>query len=293
MSSISIISFNILASVYASPDYYPDECAPYLDTSNRSIVINKFLFNCNYDIIGLQEVTQTEYAILMATLDNKYTSCFFPHDETYCNEWMDPENTQPNGNAIFLANAMFKDTIWSDIRLASGNHVVSCLTNTISNIKLRITNIHLDGDDMECRRKEYLELLDQLSFDPDMIDIVLGDFNDGLILIDIAKQYPIRASATGRNDGYHFKDAINSVLTYSMAGAAKTKQPIDHITYRYGKDLTVTASVLDKNMWIDYPVLNEHDPLCGPRCCMCLELYGSDHIPVAATLNILLSERVL
>ena len=126
------------------------------------------------------------------------------------------------------------------------------------------------------------------------IDIIMGDFNHSLKDPHIE---PI-------NRDNNFTDAltIDRKLTFSMpTSSTRTIMPIDHIIYRSGHVTPLADSdnlfhglpshtntgVIDYNLWNLYPYnRNEYD---ANECCRlreCLRIFGSDHMPVVATMKI-------
>lgn len=122
----------------------------------------------------------------MVTLSHEFEGKFFPHNESYWKEWSTSIYPhQPNGfatrtpygcygNALFRNKEKFQSAVWTDLGLDTGNHAVLVECKHIrSNRTFRIANIHLDGDSMEQRKLEYSTILDNLPYDPNIIDIVV------------------------------------------------------------------------------------------------------------------------
>ena len=274
---LRILSFNILASIYSHQDYYPDGLGDLLDISYRKSKICGYISKGRYDIIGLQEVTDEIYQNIKECLGDSYISMFYPHNMEYWKEWIPNEYSYiPNGNAIFLKRDNFKLVLWEDISLETGNHAVAAYTQHIeSGNQIRILNIHLEGDDEDQRVKEYNDLLNTLKEDAKTIDIVLGDFNSGII-DDISK-------ITYENN---FIPDNNKIHTFSIISSDKTKNPIDHIIYR-SPNISKFSIHIDKEIWDLYPFNNnEEDKYMKERCEECLARYGSDHIPLMGLLVI-------
>ena len=329
---LKLATFNVLSPSYALPAYYPKDAVPFL---SREFRLNRImdLLRClreTCDVIALQEVTFDQTTTLppdstaklhpdrwigdlnhfRRVLGTSFHGVFYPHERQYWREWTqatpeDPSRNMRNGNALFFNRDKFGTIGWKDMSLSSGNHVVEGhAKHKDSGCLLRVLSVHLDSDRNERREREYKEALTNLPYQSGTIDVVMGDFNSGVVVP------PIREIMMA----HKFEDALietqseveqinNSVdvsidtLTFALTDNDRLQHPIDHITYRsnlagptsiipsgdQGTPEHTITGVLHHNLWDLYPP----DSGCDTqRLISCLKLFGSDHMPVVATLEI-------
>ncbi|CAH6419111.1 Hypothetical protein HVR_LOCUS305 [uncultured virus] len=292
------------------------------------------------DIIALQEVTMDtiikfndkdyyhpgELKYYQQCLDSEFVGNFYPHDVSYSNEWKfysldSPYSYIETGNALFFRRSSFTNPLWKDLDLeidASiysdrklfpiGNHAIyGEAIHLISGRPIRIINPHLSSESPQVRILEFQQVLNQLPFNSQSLDIIVGDFNNGLDIPpfqEIINQHKFRDALSG----------IDDKLTYSMYDRPRKRFPVDHIIFR-GDNINVESNnshenhgfpeftitgVIDSRLWTKYPyngvisshngITNAHDKIIDvhqkTRLQECLDIYGSDHIPIIATLNI-------
>jgi mRNA deadenylase 3'-5' endonuclease subunit Ccr4 len=256
---LRVVTFNILASIYAHPDYYPDEAHDALSLSNRQEKILNYLSQLkdNCEVIALQEVTSEFLQHVTKVLNPDFIGIFYPHDEEYWNEWIHSDYSYlSNGNMLFLKQSSFGLILWENISLKTGNHAVLAHTKHIpTGHEIRILNIHLDSDNQDKRLKEYETALNSLEANSEIIDIVLGDFNSGIVddILEITSKH-------------NFIPDNNKIYTFSM-----TKNPIDHVIYRSPYITSCITRVDNSN---------------AEKFEECLTKYGSDHIPLKAFIRL-------
>jgi len=279
VQGIKVISFNILAPCWASPSYYPDATLQYLDRVYRRNKIIDFLQNQNADIIMLQEVTQTEFGYINNSLKTNYSGFMSLHSSTYWSNWITVNPPwEPNGNAIFLNKARFKNIVFSDIALSDdGNHAAytESVDSYNNNKLIRAVSIHLDSDHASNRNNEFNALMSFMK-PSNSLDIIGGDFNidvqNSNLKVDINK------------NGY-----INTL--YSL-GITDPTSPYSTTYYRrsvYGAIDTIlirnsvpqTGSVYSFNLYNLYPDLK----LDSDRITENMKICGSDHFPVGTVIN--------
>lgn len=289
---LSVLSFNILAPNFALPSHYPPGMGAALSQDYRRQATTRFLLQMKEvcDIMAFQEVTHgtpesasynvqgssncqcsyDEFTYLQRVLGDKFVGMFYPHESYY---WNDYGGYVPNGNALFFRRAIFSDPVWSDVPLHTGNHaILGQVTHLASMRNFRVLNIHLDSELEDRRKRELSYALRSLDPDPNYIDIITGDFN----METSDSNYSIVRQLGFRGFG-------NQTPTFSFM----MDSPIDHIVYR---DLCGCAlipilgksRVLDGGLWNRFPKLGLLDIFAGSRLKACLELYGSDHVPVLA-----------
>lgn len=277
---IRVLTFNILAPCWASPNYYPASAAAYLDRVYRRGKIISFLKSrSSVDVISLQEVTQIEYDYIKDALKKDYVSFQSLHDPTYWANWITANPPwEPNGNAVFLKKSRFTDIDFQDIALSDdGNHAVYAqVTDVNTNKKLRIAGIHLDSDHPYNRERELKALFTLMTSLPDVTDIVAGDFNIDInytsLQQDIVKaQFSNVLATLGIND-------VTSPYSTTYYAHAKFGV-IDNIIIRNGQALS--GAVNNNGLFQLYPNTKEEDP----RVAMNMQLTGSDHFSVEGTLK--------
>jgi endonuclease/exonuclease/phosphatase family metal-dependent hydrolase len=279
-SQIKVITFNILAPCWASPDYYPASAAPYLDrVYRRGKIINYLKSRSTTDVISLQEVTVTEYGYIKDALKKDYVSFQSLHSPTYWSNWI-TENPpwEPNGNAVFLKKSRFTNIVFQDIPLSDdGNHAVYVqATDVNTNKKVRIAGIHLDSDHPYNRERELKALFTLMTELQDVTDIVAGDFNIDInysgLQQDIVKAHFINVlSSLGVNE-------VTSPYSSTYYAHAKFGV-IDNITVRNG--VAIDGVVISNGLFQLYPESKDEDP----RVAKNMQLTGSDHFSVEGTVK--------
>lgn len=256
-----ILTVNILAENFIFPQYYPGDCDKYLSTEYRLNKLKNFLLLIRnyYDILVLQEVTHDtiingsmhngNYNIIQQVMYD-FHGMFVAHDVDH---WLtDSSSYLQNGNATFVRKSLAPVSFY-DLNLTTGNH---CLLAQFANY--RIINIHLDSDDSDKRQVEFSQILRYL-LPTDTIDIIAGDFN--------------------------------MVLDNKMIAATNFRvvSPITIPTFAFG-EIMAGDMILCRNGYCSNSTnlgqellqqrLSNHCRLIN-----CLKLWGTDHIPVTATIN--------
>jgi mRNA deadenylase 3'-5' endonuclease subunit Ccr4 len=98
----SLLSYNLLCSVYIEPNYFPYHPAPILDHSNRRTLAYQNLVNLNNDILCLQEVLESDYKQYYSVhlAQHNYSSLF---SRRTC-----VRDVKLDGCAIFYNNRLFE-----------------------------------------------------------------------------------------------------------------------------------------------------------------------------------------
>lgn len=287
---IRVLSFNVLAPHYADPEDYPPGCDKELKREYRREKILNFLSSnkSDCDIIALQEVTidtdqrKGEYDYYYNLLKNEFYGNFVYHDFGYCDEWkkydFDSEYGYIKcGNALFLNKNIFEIIKWDSLKLSiTGNRaIVADVIHLFTNKYLRIGNIHLSsGKDITPRISEFQKLLSLFPFNNKYIDIIIGDFNNGLTIspfIELLSQHLFHDSL----------DGIDDKRTYSMYDRPRKHYPVDHIIYRGSHIIILPQScVIDNDIWSRNPYDEHFDEYQTSRLKECLNTFGSDHFPI-------------
>lgn len=268
---LNILSFNILAPCWASPQWYPDGLdADLLDRNYRRKRIIDVISASKADIVCLQEVTDVEFKAIKSALP--YFKGFMSHnDPSYWSEWIVPELPwEPNGCAILARTSKFTSLNFKDYALSdTGNHAAR-LSAVIDGVNISIWSIHLDSDKAQNRKLELESLMTRIG---DGIEIIAGDFN-----IDGDSSNLRRSLQQAK-----FVDALKSVgnfeATHPFSNTyyqSHVYAVIDHILTRGAR--SVFGDVLDYGLW---SIKNE-----TKRVEATLEKAGSDHFTVISTLLI-------
>lgn len=259
-----ILTLNILAENFALPQFYPQGCDKYLATNYRWTKLKCFLENIrdSYDVLLFQEVTHHtiinnitypgNYNLLQQILPD-FEGMFVAHNVDH---WLTDSNSYlQNGNATFIRRSL-GSVVFHDLDLTTGNH---CLLAQFNNYK--ILNIHLDSDNADKRCLELSGILQYL-MDSDTTDIIAGDFN---------------------------MNSIGNVLNMLTLSNFRVISPISIPTYAFG-ELMAIDTVLCRNGYCSSSN-NSGEQLWQinlsdcQRLIICLELWGTDHIPVSVVVN--------
>jgi len=276
-ASLSVLSFNALAPLWAAPRWYPPTLDPaLLATALRRERIGAFLRNegRRRDIVCLQEVESTEMPYLHQALGSGYVGSFASHDPAYWSNWLVPELPWvPNGNALFVRRAAVSAFAFIDLPLGgTGNHAV-LLTAVLarSRQRLRVASVHLDADRNNGRRVEFQALLDQLATQPPGIDLIAGDINEDTVTGSLGGEVrragfaDVLASVGNREATHPFSSSYNGATRWSI---------IDHVLVRGATPRA--GDVFDFGLW---SIGDEVERIAANfRTC------GSDHFPVAGDL---------
>jgi hypothetical protein len=257
-----ILTLNILAENFASPQYYLEGCDEYLAANYRWTRLRKFLLNIrdNYDIFVFQEVTHDtiidniihpgNYNLLQEILFN-FNGMFVAHDIAH---WLIDSNSYlQNGNATFIHKSL-NPVVFHDISLPTGNH---CLLTQFNNC--RLLNVHLDSDNANTRCSELSDILRCLTDDINKTDIICGDFN--MIITDnMLGPFDFRVVSPMVTPTFAFGELMAGDLVLCRNG---------YCSY---------SDNLGKELW--QRLLSDYN-----RLITCLKLWGTDHIPITATIN--------
>jgi hypothetical protein len=93
-AQISVVAFNVLAPLWAAPNWYPGEMdMSLLDTEFRRERIIRFLTNqaSTTDVFCLQEVQQSELPYFLAALGPVFRGFMAHNDPDWWSNWLVPE----------------------------------------------------------------------------------------------------------------------------------------------------------------------------------------------------------
>lgn len=274
--SIYVLSFNVLAPCWASPDYYPPGAASYLARELRRKHIIDFLNSVadKADIITLQETTQIEFGFFKQALQDRFYGFQAYHDPQYWSNWITKNPPwEPNGVAIFVKKTTFTNVNFLDLPLTTdGNH--SAYFEGIqksTGLKVRAASVHLDNEKGLNRHRELSTIFQFMIPEVLTRDIVAGDFN-----------YATRKGFLKRDiDKYNFKDTLQYLnreewTTPFYENGDVNSGILDHIVVR--NTLPTDGQVFNFNLWKLYP--NESERIIAN-----LQISGSDHFPIFSVIE--------
>jgi endonuclease/exonuclease/phosphatase family metal-dependent hydrolase len=274
---VSVVTFNVLAPIWAAPRYYPSDLdAALLDQSTRRARISDFLAGAapQADVVCLQEVQASEFPAFQAALGRAFDGRMSTNARDYWSSWLTPGLPwQPNGTALFVRRSAIDIGTLEDVPLsADGDHAV-LLDGTLraSGRRVRIGSIHLDSDRGNNRVAEARDLLNRVPADPRALDIVCGDFNEDTVT----------GSLSGALARHGFTDALAAVgnreHTHPWSSTYNRNAMwgiIDHVVVRGGHP--VSGDVVDGGVW---SIGDETQRIAAN-----FRNVGSDHFPVRATI---------
>lgn len=295
--NIKVLTFNVLAPCWASPQYYPASSLSKLEKTYRRARIISFLNQAvasGVAVIALQEVQIDEYPYYYNALKTLFEGFMSFHDDQYWTSWItaDPPFAR-NGNALFLRRDLFTNWQFFDKPLTDdGNHCVyATAQDKLLGRNFRIASIHLDSDNSNRRNNELTALFALLPAQSNAVDIVAGDFNAALSsgnLSNLIKQNAFFNALDVANIAEQTHPFTTSYNRNTNWG------PIDHIAFRNANIRgRVSASndgmpaidngVVDFNVWKTYPSGATYE---AERINKNFDNCGSDHFPVVSTLFI-------
>src|SRR5688500_9959523 len=165
---LPMVTFNVLAPVWAAPDWYPPEMdMSLLDAAYRRARITAFLAARapETDVFCLQEVQESELPAFLAALGNGFTGAMAHNDRDWWSNWVVPSIPwAPNGTAIVVRRQAFSNLTFRDIALSGdGNHAELVEgVHRATGRRFRAASIHLDSDVEANRGREVRALMAQL-----------------------------------------------------------------------------------------------------------------------------------
>lgn len=272
--SLSALTLNVLAPLWAAPRWYPETMDPaLLDRVSRRAKITEFLRQEGrlHDVVCLQEVEGTEFAYFEQALGTGFVGAFASHDSAYWASYLVPELPwAPNGNALFVRRSTVAGASFSDLSLGgTGNHAVGVTAlHAPTGRLLRAASVHLDADRNNGRRVELQALLGLMPATAGALDVIAGDINEDTVTGSAAGEfkrsgYADVLAAVGNREATHpFRESYN---------AAKRWAIIDHVMVR-GASPTA-GTVFDFGVWS----ISDEVARIEANFRRC----GSDHFPVA------------
>lgn len=276
---MSVLTFNVLAPLWAAPRWYPERVDPaLLDRTFRRGRITAFLRDAgrSRDIVCLQEVEAGEMGYYEQALGGGFAGAFASHDPAYWSNWLVPELPWvPNGNALFVRRAALAEFSFGDLSLGgTGNHAVM-LSGVLAGSRrpLRAASVHLDADRNNGRRVEFQSLLAQWPPAPGRVDLIAGDINEDTVSGSLGGEVKragfadVLAVVGNREATHPFSSSYNGATRWAI---------IDHVLARGATPRA--GDVFDFGLWS----LSDEVARIEANFRAC----GSDHFPVAAELSI-------
>jgi len=186
-SELRVVAFNVLAPIWASPAWYPQEMdAALLETGYRRERLEAFLrgIAASADVVCLQEVQDSEFPFLMAALGGDFQGAMAVNDPELWSNYLLGTPWAPNGTAIAIRRSILDaDPEFRDLPTHGGNHVaVVSGVHAASGRKLRAYSVHLDSERTSNRTKELRALFDDAGPESGAVDVVCGDINEDTII---------------------------------------------------------------------------------------------------------------
>jgi endonuclease/exonuclease/phosphatase family metal-dependent hydrolase len=276
-STLRVVAFNVLAPVWSSPVWYPEDMdTTLLETEYRRARITAFLSRiaADTDIVCLQEVQDSEFQHFMAALGERFNGAMAVNDPTLWANYLVGTQWAPNGTAIAIRRSVLDgDPRFRDLPTHGGNHVsVVTGTHAASGRRLRAYSVHLDSERTSNRTRELRAVLADASPGTGAVDVICGDINEDTII----------GSASGLFDRAGFVDVLASTGNREATHPWNTTYynstrwlVIDHILTRGATP--VAGEVLDMG---SSTIADEVE-----RIEENFRRTGSDHYPIVGTLE--------
>ncbi len=271
---LPMVTFNVLAPVWAAPDWYPPEMdMSLLDADYRRARITSFLAARapDTDVFCLQEVQESELPAFLAALGSGFAGAMAHNDRDWWSNWVVPEIPwAPNGTAIIVRRQAFSNLAFRDVPLSEdGNHaeLVEGIHKQTGR-RFRAASIHLDSDVEANRGREARALMAELPAAAGTTDVVCGDFNEDAVtgtvggVVKRAGFVDVLEAVGNREPTHPWSSSYNGATRWAI---------IDHLTVRGARP--VSGDVLD------FGGLAIADELT--RIESNFRTTGSDHYPVA------------
>jgi endonuclease/exonuclease/phosphatase family metal-dependent hydrolase len=276
-STLRVVAFNVLAPIWSSPVWYPEEIdAGLLDTEYRRARITAFLSRiaADTDVVCLQEVQDSEFPHFMAALGRQFSGAMAVNDQALWANYLVGTPWARNGTAIAIRRSVLEGAPkFRDLPTYGGNHVsVVAGTHAVSGRPLRAYSVHLDSERTSNRARELRAVFADASPESGAVDVICGDINEDTII----------GSASGLFDRAGFVDVLASTGNREATHPWSTTYynstrwlVIDHILTRGATP--VAGKVLDMG---GSAIADEVE-----RIEENFRRTGSDHYPIVGTLE--------
>ena len=277
--TVGLLTFNVLAPVWASPVWYPEDMDPaLLDAATRRARIGAVLAARadQTDVACLQEVQESEFPSMLAALGAGFTGAMSHNARDWWSNWLVPEIPwAPNGTALAVRRQAFSNLAFRDVPLTGdGNHALLMTgVHKATGRPVRAISIHLDSDIQANRTREAREVVRLLPPAARTADIVCGDLNEDSItgaagnVLQRAGFVDVLAALGVREPTHPWSSQYNKATRWAI---------IDHLLVR---DATPRSGDV-----IDYGVWSIEDETA--RIEANFVNTGSDHFPVAGAADL-------
>jgi endonuclease/exonuclease/phosphatase family metal-dependent hydrolase len=272
-AQLPMVTFNVLAPVWAAPDWYPpDMDMSLLDADDRRARITAFLSSraADTDVFCLQEVQESEFPAFLAAVGSGFAGAMSHNDRDWWSNWVVPEIPwAPNGTAIMVRRQAFSNLAFRDVPLSGdGNHgeIVEGVHRATGR-RFRAASIHLDSDKEANRGREARALMSEFPPAAGAIDVVCGDFNEDSVtgtaggVVKRAGFVDVLDAVGNREPTHPWSSKYNGATRWAI---------IDHLTLRGAQPLSGDV--------LDFGGLAIPDELT--RIESNFRTTGSDHYPV-------------
>ena len=280
-SELTVVTWTVLAAPWAAPEHYPQDMdIALLDRVTRAHLVAAVLADLDADVICLQETTPPDLALIGTDLGDLYERAEAPNGTNLWSNWSTAAVPwEPNGTAVLWRRSVFTDVVTGDVVLSADGNVATtmCAHHPGLGVSVRIMSVHLDADVPELRREQLPFALAAFDEQAGGVDVVAGDFNEDTVDTDLG----VAATDFGFSDG--LGEVGNFDPTHPYARPSDDYAPIarlDHVLLRGA--VARAGRVIDSDVWhIAVPAdrLGEH-----------LHRTGSDHLPVTATITVMVGD---
>ena len=276
---LAVVSFNVLAPIWAAPKWYPDEVDPaLLETAFRRARISALLqrLSAETDVFCLQEVQSSELAAFLQALGPGFDGAMSVNAPDWWSSYLVPEVPwQPNGTAVIARRSSLATASMRDIALGDdGNHALLWEgTRRGSGSRLRV-RVDPSRQRPEREPREGGPLAPRAAAAPrGTTDVVCGDVNEDTVVGPVGGVLArdgfadVLASLGNREATHPWSTTYNGSPKWAI---------IDHVLQRGGSSLA--GDVLDFGVW--------SIPDEVSRIEANLRNTGSDHFPVVASVGL-------
>ena len=274
---IDVVTFNVLAPVWAAPDWYPADMDPaVLDTRWRRERIVAFLREraATADLVALQEVQGSEFPHFARALGADFAGFLSSNDRDFWSNWLvEGIPWAPNGTAVFVRRSAFGTPTFHELQQRDGNSIAwLSATHLATGRRVRFASVHLDSDSQANRQVELGALLDRWPARAGATDVIAGDLNEDSVHGSLSNTlrragFVDVLAALGNREQTH-----PWIETYYMSNKWGI---LDHVLVRHGRP--ISGDVIDSGVW---SIEDETERIEAN-----FEIIGSDHFPVVAAVR--------
>jgi endonuclease/exonuclease/phosphatase family metal-dependent hydrolase len=275
---IDIVAFNVLAPIWAAPQWYPADMDPsVLATGYRRPRVTAFLeaHADTAEVVVLQEVQRSEFPHLAAALGPAFEGRMSTNHRDFWSNWVDEDlGWAPNGTAVFVRTVAFGTPRFAELDQATGNSVALVTARHLATGRLvRVASAHLDSDSERNRKLELAGILRRWGTgDRGSVDIIAGDINQDTIKGSLARILRQRGfvdvlARLGNREQTH--PWLDSYYRSDKWGV------IDHVLARNA--VPISGDVIDSGVW----AIEDETLRIEANFAAC----GSDHFPVVAAVR--------